>query len=149
SLQGRHNVVIRVGRCVRYSGVAKVIGSQTSSAVSHSGHHEQAVEISYRPRLGARLRVSRQKRVDLPIVENGAERRNSRVTPTMVLNELAAARPKGPQIRVVRVQHLPGSLVSQFHIAVKVQGSIVPFQILEYDVLVERISKHELERAPR
>ena len=113
--------------------------------MSHSRHHEQTVEVSYAPGLAARLPVLRQESADLIVVLYGAEWGDARVSPAMVLNQLAAASPKRSQVRVVLVQHWSGFLVGKFHVAVEVQRAIVPFQVLEYDVGIKCISEHELK----
>src|SRR5215469_7495564 len=66
----------------------------------------------------------------------------------MVLDELAAAVAKGPEVRVVRIEHGFGFLLSKLQVAVKIECVVVPLQVFEYNVGIEGISEHELKRSP-
>src|SRR5262249_21127539 len=84
----------------------------------------------------------------LVVVVDRTQGRNCSISPAMVLDEFAAAVSKGPQVRVVRVEHGSCFLVGKLEVAVKVQCMVVPLQIFEDNVGIEGISEHELKRSP-
>src|SRR5215469_5411155 len=47
SLQRRYKVMIGVGRLTRNAAISKTICADAASAVAHSRHHEQPIEIRY------------------------------------------------------------------------------------------------------
>ena len=76
----------------------EVVGAGTALAVVHAGHH---VELNRRADAGAALR-----RDDLLEEVDGVVRRDLRIRPAVIQQELPAAREERPQIRIGRAQRV-------------------------------------------
>ena len=104
-------------------------GAVAAAAVAHARHHERA------HRLVDGLLVRRRREHALVVVD-GVLRRNARVAPAVIDEQLAAVRDELREIRVNGVEPRRG-LVGQRDVAVEVQLLRIPLLVLEDDVLEE------------
>src|SRR6516164_1719913 len=99
----------------------------------HAGHHEETIK---------RARPSRGPG-DALVVIYAVQRRDVRVAPAMVLNQLPAVVPKGAQVGVGGVENRGQLFVEELHVVVEAgrglepEGTDIPVRILENDVFEE------------
>src|SRR5271165_6468374 len=117
--------------------VSKAVCSHTAAAVPHPRNHEETIELLRAAgRLMSRIRVFVEKRADTVVVSYRAERRNCRVAPTVILNQLSSIRAEASEIRIRRIQNRPRLLIAECDVRVEVQVPVIPFRILKDRVAV-------------
>ena len=104
SVQRHQQIVVRIERSnIRFRCIVpETYWSRAARAVSHARHHEQPVETLNI--LGIRstwIWAACKERCHLFVEVDGITRRNGRITPAVILDQLAAASPKSAQVGIV------------------------------------------------
>ena len=103
AVERKDDVVVCVGGSATLPGdlvVTKASGSLATEAVLHAGYHEEPVEGFDLFSIGrARIGIEREKRAHLLVIGDGVARSDGRITPAVVLNQLAAVSAKAAQIK--------------------------------------------------
>src|SRR5579863_9719029 len=121
-----------IGVLLRRRTISKSVRAHTAAAVPHPRNHEQTIKLLRAAgRLMSRIRKFVEKRADTVVVSNRAERRNCRIAPTVILNQLSSIRAETSEIRIRRIQNRPRLLIAERHVRVKVQVPVIPFWILK------------------
>src|SRR5688572_19560743 len=115
--------------------------------MTHARQQKQTVEVLD---VSARLDGCRSSdcRYDAVEVVDAVVRRDAPVGPAVILDELAAAIPKRPEIGVVRVQQLADMLVRVRDVALQIHRGVVPGWILENEIPIQGLGPGDLPDVP-
>src|SRR5262245_2520307 len=121
----------------------EAVRSFAAAAVRHAGHHEQAIRIVDALRSTQRLHDSR-------VVLHAVARRDLRIPPAVILDQLSTAIEVWLQVRIQRVDRVRVELLGARRVLIERERPEIPRRILVDDVLeVFEGDRQRLRTAPR
>jgi hypothetical protein len=127
--------------------IAEGVRTVATAAMRHAWHHKEPIEfLDFLPpvaTLPARFYAC-QLGPDTVVVIDAVDRRDRRVRPSHVVDDLATMRPQRPKVWIGRIEDCGKVLVRERDIGREIERAKIEIRILKHEICKEALSKENL-----